>query len=202
MLLLNYATLVDPILKDIRIYASDFLGIKMGERVLDICCGTGDQVFYYSQKGAMATGVDQNSKMIKISEKNNKKRGLNDVTFHLASATELPFSDGYFDHASISLGLHEMERDERDKAIAEMKRVVKKGGILMFIDFKVPLPNNCIAYFIKTVEFVAGRDNYRCFKDYLAQGGLCQILKENKLNPQLETLLKLGNLQIIKSNNI
>jgi hypothetical protein len=82
-----------------------------------------------------------------------------------------------------------------------MKRVVKKQGVLMFIDFQVPLPKNSIAYLIKTVEFIAGRDNHRCFRDYLAQGGLKQILNENELVLQKEALLKSGNLQVIKASN-
>ena len=201
MLLFNYSTLVDPILKKVRIYVAELSDMKAGNRVLDVCCGTGDQVFYYVQRGATVTGIDQNPNMIELAENNRKRKGFNDVTFRLAAATDLPFPDGYFDCASISLGLHEMERGERDRAVSEMKRVVKKGGVLMFIDFQVPLPKNPIAYLIEAVEFLAGRDNYRCFRDYLAQGGLDHILKENQLTQQKEALLKLANLQIIKSTN-
>jgi len=201
VLLFNYSTLVDPILKDVRICVAELSGIKAGDRVLDVCCGTGEQVFHYAQKGAIATGVDQEPSMIELAEKNRKRQGFNHSTFRLASATELPFPDVYFDCASISLGLHEMERGERNRAVSEMKRVVKKEGILIFIDFQVPLPKNSIAYLIKVVEFLAGRDNRMCFRDYLTQGGLNQILKENQLTPQKEALLKLGNLQIIKSSN-
>ena len=153
------------------------------------------------QKGAIATGVDQNPSIIELAEKNRERQGFDDGTFRLASATELPFPDGYFDCASISLGLHEIERGERYRAVSEMKRVVKKEGVLMFIAFQVPLPKNSVSYLIRAVEFLAGRDNYRCFRDYLAQGGLDQILKETQLTPQKETLLKLGNLHIMKSSN-
>jgi ubiquinone/menaquinone biosynthesis C-methylase UbiE len=201
VLLLNYSNLVDPILKEVRICVAELSGIKAGDRVLDVCCGTGDQVFHYAQKGAIATGVDQEPRMIDVAEGNRKRRGFKRSTFRVASATELPFTDGYFGCASISLGLHEMERDERNGAVSEMKRVVKKRGVLMFIDFQVPLPKNIFAYGIRVVEFLAGRDNYTCFRDYLAQGGLKQILKENRLIPQEEALLMRGNLEVIKSIN-
>ena len=139
--------------------------------------------------------------MVEVAERNRKRRGLKRSDFRVASATELPFPDGYFDCASISLGLHEMERDERNRAVSEMKRVVKKKGVLMFIDFCVPLPENIFAYGIRAVEFLAGKENRICFRDYLAQGGLKQILKENRLTPQKEGLLMCGNLQVIKSTN-
>ena len=201
MLLFNYSNIIDPILKDARICVAGLSGIKAGDRVLDVCCGTGEQVFHYAQKGAIATGVDQDPGMIELAEKNRKRQGFNHSNFRIASATELPFPDGYFDGASISLGLHEMERDERNRAVCEMKRVVKKEGVLMFIDFQVPLPRNSIAYLIRAVEFLAGKDNRICFRDYLARGGLRQILKENRLTPQKEALLMRGNLQVIKSSN-
>jgi ubiquinone/menaquinone biosynthesis C-methylase UbiE len=199
VLLFNYSTLVDPVLKEVRACVAGLSGIKAGDRVLDVCCGTGEQVFHYTQKGAIATGVDQEPSMIELAEKNRKRRGFKHSTFRLASATEMSFPDGYFDCASISLGLHEMERNERNKAVSEMKRVVKKKGVLMFIDFHVPLPENLFAYLIRVVEFLAGRDNRTCFRDYLAQGGLKQILKENQLTPQKEALLMRGNLQVIKA---
>jgi ubiquinone/menaquinone biosynthesis C-methylase UbiE len=201
VLLFNYSTVVDPVLKEVRTCVAGLSGIKAGDRVLDVCCGTGEQVFHYAQKGAIATGVDQEPSMIELAEKNSKRRGLKHSSFRIASATGLPFPDGYFDGASISLGLHEMERDERNRAVSEMKRVVKKEGVLMFIDFQVPLPRNLFAYLIRAVEFLAGKDNRMCFRDYLAQGGLKQILKENRLNPQKEALLMRGNLQVIKASN-
>jgi ubiquinone/menaquinone biosynthesis C-methylase UbiE len=198
VLLLNYSTVIDPLLKEVRTCVVGLSGVKAGDRVLDIGCGTGDQVFHYAQKGAIAAGVDRNPNMIELAESIKKKRGYNQTTFRVASAAELPFPDGYFDCASISLALHEMERGERTRAVAEMKRVVKNKGTLIFIDFQVPLPGNFIGYGIKAIEFVAGRENYRCFKDYLAQGGLKGILKEAKLLPQKEVLLLSGNFQIVK----
>jgi len=56
VLLFNYSTLVDPILKEVRTCVVGLAGIKASDRVLDVCCGTGEQVFHYAQKGAIATG--------------------------------------------------------------------------------------------------------------------------------------------------
>ncbi|UCH50766.1 MAG: methyltransferase domain-containing protein, partial [Chloroflexota bacterium] len=185
--------------KELRTCVVELSGIKAGDRVLDVCCGTGDQVFHYEQKGTIATGVDQNPNMIELAERNKKRHRLKHSTFRVASATELPFPDGYFDCASLSLGLHEMDRGERSRAVAEMKRVVKKEGVLIFVDFQVPLPRNSMGYIIKTVEFLVGRENHKRFRDYLAQGGLRQILKENQLAPQKEALIMSGTMQVIKS---
>jgi ubiquinone/menaquinone biosynthesis C-methylase UbiE len=198
VLLFNYSTIVDPLLKDIRTCVVELSGIKAGDWVLDVACGSGDQVFHYAQKGAIATGVDQNPNMIELAEKNWERRRFNQATFDIASATELPFPDVYFDIVSISLALHEMARDERTKAVSEMKRVVKKHGVLMFGDFQSPLRRNFIGYFIRAIEFIAGKENHEHFRDYLAQGGLKGILKEAGLTPEKEAFFWSGNLIIIK----
>jgi len=181
MFIFNYATLIDPLLRNIRIYTPEFAGMKAGDSVLDVCCATGDQVIHYAKRGIVAYGIDLSAGMIKLAEKNKGNQGLENVSFQIADAMNLPFKDSFFDYASISFALHEKERTARDKVISEMKRVVKKGGALIFIDFQVPLPSNLYIYLVKAIEFMAGRKHYRCFRDYIKQGGLTEILKKNQL---------------------
>jgi ubiquinone/menaquinone biosynthesis C-methylase UbiE len=200
VLLLNYSNVIDPLLEEVRTSVVELSGVKAGDMVLDVGCGTGDQVFHYTQKGAIATGVDRNPNMVALAERNKKKRGFNRASFRLAGAMNLPFPDDFFDIVSVSLALHEMESEERNKTVSEMKRVVKKKGVLVFVDFAVPLPGNFIAYLIKSIEFVAGRENRRCFRDYIAQGGLKGILMENELLAHKEALVLSDNLVIIKSS--
>jgi len=42
-----------------------------------------------------------------------------------------------------------------------MKRVTKKDGFLIFIDFQVPLPKKLTSYLIKAVEYFAGKENHQ-----------------------------------------
>ena len=178
---LNYATVIDPLLRNIRIYTLEFSGMKAGDRVLDVCCGTGAQAFHYAKRGIIATGIDLNPNMIKLAEASKRKQGFQNVLFQIADATNLPFQDGSFDYASTSFALHEKEMAARDRIISEMKRVVRKGGTLVFVDFQVPLPKNLSAYLVRVIEFMAGRRHYRCFREYVKQGGLGEILKKNQL---------------------
>ena len=181
MFFLNYATVIDPLLRNIRNYIPEFSGMKPGDRVLDVCCGTGDQAVHYAKRGIFTTGVDLSPDMIKLAEKNKRKHGLENVSFHIADSANLPFKDELFGYASISFALHEQERATRDSTISEMKRVVKKGGVLVFIDFPIPLPGKLYACLVKTIEFLAGRQHYKYFRDYVEQGGLDEILQKNQL---------------------
>jgi len=175
--------------------------MKAGDRVLDVCCGTGAQVFYYAKAGIMATGIDLDPNMLKLARKDKRNKVLSNVFFQLADAQSLPFKDNFFDYASISLALHEKERTARDKIISEMKRVVKKDGTLIFIDLQVPLPENLFSHLIKAVEFIAGRDHHRHFKDYIEQGGLDVILKKNRLTEEKRDYLNDGLITIVKTGN-
>ena len=190
MFIFNYSMLVDLVLKDVRVYTPKFSGMEKGDKVLDVCCGTGDQVFHYRKIGIIATGIDSDPKMIEIANRRKEKDSFNNVSFQVADARKLPFEDVFFDFASISFGLHEKERIYRDRIISEMKRVVKKEGFLIFIDFQVPLPRITISYLAKIIEYFAGKNHYKCFKDYLKQGGLPTLLKKNKLKEEKKDYLK------------
>lgn len=201
MFLLNYSTIIDPLLKDVRLYVPKFTGMKAGDRVLDICCGTGAQVFHYAEKGIVATGVDINPKMLEVAIRNKKRQGLEDVSFQLADAANLPFNNSYFDYASICFGLHDKEREIRDKVISEMKRVVKREGALIFIDFQVPLPNSPYGYLAKIIEFLAGGAHYKGFRDYINRGGLDKIIRNHQLIEENRDYLKSRLVVIIRARN-
>ncbi|MCX6761184.1 MAG: class I SAM-dependent methyltransferase [Candidatus Nealsonbacteria bacterium] len=117
-----YSSFVDPIFKEVRIMVPEFAGMKKGDKVLDICCGTGDQAFYYKKKDIIAVGIDLNPKMIETAEKRKEKERASDVFFLSANAANLPFEDSFFDFVSISLALHEITRNMRDEIVSEMRK--------------------------------------------------------------------------------
>jgi hypothetical protein len=82
-----------------------------------------------------------------------------------------------------------------------MKRIVKQGGALILIDFQVPLPRNVWAVFARVIEFLAGGSHYQGFKDYLARGGLEDILKNHGLREERRTYLKSGLIVATKVVN-
>ena len=206
MFIFNYETLIDPLLRDIRKFTPEFSGMNAGDRVLDVCCGTGAQVLEYVRRGIIAIGIDTSPGMLNIAARNRMRnrmrQELANVSFQLAEATNLPFPDGYFDYVSVSFGLHDKEKSIRDKAISEMKRVVKQEGALIFIDFQVPLPKNVWAMFARIIEFLAGGSHYQGFKDYLRNGGLEEIFNIHGLHEDCRTYLKGGLVVIIEARNI
>jgi len=197
----NYETLVDPLLRDLRKFTPEFSGMKAGDKVIDVCCGTGAQILEYGRHGIIATGIDSSQGMLKIATRNRMRQKAVNVSFQLADATNLPFPDGYFDYATVSFGLHDKEKPIRYQIISEMKRIVKQDGALILIDYQVPLPRNAWAVFARVIEFLAGGSHYRGFKDYLANGGLEDILKNHALREEYRTYLKSGLIAATKVVN-
>jgi SAM-dependent methyltransferase len=109
---------------------------------LDIGCGNGALTNKVAKQfpNARAVGVDYWGAKWDYSkaacEANAKAEGVdNRVEFKKASASKLPFDDGYFDAAVSNLCFHEVA-DSKDKreVIREALRVVKKGGKFAFQD--------------------------------------------------------------------
>ena len=199
MWLLNYENIIDPILSNVRQIIPVFIGMKDGDVVLDVCCGTGAQVIAYAHYGISALGIDMDQRMFRTALKNKKKMNALNTSFYLADATALPFKDKTFNYVSICFGLHDKERDVRNKVVSEMKRVVNRDGTLVFADFQVPLPRNIWAMFARSIEFIAGGSHFRGFNDYISNNGLEKILEDHLLLKEKAGVFKGGILQIIKA---
>jgi len=193
---INYATIVDPILRDARRYMPDFAGMKTGDSVLDICCGSGAQVYEYTRRGLVATGLDNNQEMLALAEKyyNNGACG---ASFKLADAAHLPFADGSFDFTSISMALHDKDFTMVDMIVSEMKRVTRTGGALIFMDYSVPLPRSVSGHLIRAIEFIAGGEHFSNFRWYLKNSGLQRVLVINRLSVIKETHVKMDNITLV-----
>jgi len=189
---MDYSNTIDYLLRGLRIKILENSLIKKDSFVLDVCCGTGDQAFYYAQKSNHVFGVDIDSKMIGL------KRKKENPTLIVIDARELPFKDDYFDLTSICLALHEKDEKLRNQIVGEMKRVTKKDGTIMIVDYNNPLPNNPLSLFIRIIEFFAGKDHFKYFNDYIRKGGMERILEQNNLKAKESILLARGTIRLIK----
>lgn len=103
-----------------------------GDRTLDVACGAGFLVCAFARQVQYAVGVDLSDAMLTEARKNAGSLGLANTRFQSADAEALPFDNGSFDLISCKLAFHYFPDPER--AIGEMKRVVKKGGRLVLVD--------------------------------------------------------------------
>ena len=95
-------------------------------RVLELACGTGQLTLQLCKKVASWEATDFSEKMIEEA----KTRASNlPVTFTVQDAANLTYEDGKFDTVIIANALHIMPNPE--KALTEIRRVLKKDGLLI-----------------------------------------------------------------------
>jgi ubiquinone/menaquinone biosynthesis C-methylase UbiE len=114
---------VDPVL--------DRVGIRPGERVLELGPGPGT----FTVGAALRAGaegrliaVDIQPKMIEQVQKRVQETGLTNVETHVASAYDLPLDAESVDRAFLITVLPEIP--DRARALAELRRVLRPGGVL------------------------------------------------------------------------
>jgi SAM-dependent methyltransferase len=99
----------------------DASGIRAGGRLLDVATGPGDIAGRAAARGAIATGVDVAPEMVRIAARNHPA-----ARFEVGAAEVLPFADESFDAAVCAFGVGHFA--EPDRVVAELARVVSRGG--------------------------------------------------------------------------
>lgn len=122
-------------------YTLSRTALKHGQRALDVAGGTGDLTRGMAkQVGAEGKVVlsDINPNMLANGRRRLIDKGvIGNVDFVEANAEDLPFDDNSFNCVTIGFGLRNVT--DKDKALAEMYRVLKPGGRLLVLEFSKPV---------------------------------------------------------------
>jgi demethylmenaquinone methyltransferase/2-methoxy-6-polyprenyl-1,4-benzoquinol methylase len=114
---------------------------RPGQRVLDLAGGTGDLARAFARKvgsGGLVVHTDINPSMLGVGRDRLLDAGLVLPTV-VCDAEKLPFEAESFDRVTVGFGLRNMTH--KDRALAEMHRVLKPGGKLLVLEFsKVARP--------------------------------------------------------------
>lgn len=101
--------------------------ILPGQKLLDAGCGNGRLAKYLSDSKIEYIGVDNNRSLLKIAGKENP-----DIQFKFGDVAKLPFPAGSFDVVCCIAVLHHLPGAKLQlKALRELKRVLKKDGVLI-----------------------------------------------------------------------
>jgi demethylmenaquinone methyltransferase / 2-methoxy-6-polyprenyl-1,4-benzoquinol methylase len=103
-----------------------------GGHVLDVATGTGLVAEALLARGFRVTGLDQSPGMLARA----RTRFGGRVELVEASADELPFADGSFDHLTFTYLLRYV--DDPGATLAELARVVRPGGTVAMVEFGLP----------------------------------------------------------------
>lgn len=118
-----------------KAYTVTVANVREGDKVLDIAGGTGDLSLAFAKKVGTTGQVfhtDINEAMLRTGRDRLLDAGVILPTL-VCDAERLPFPDQYFDVVTVAFGLRNMTH--KDKALAEMNRVLRPGGKLLVLEF-------------------------------------------------------------------
>lgn len=129
---------------------------RKDDRVLDLCCGTGDLAFECArqQPQCHVVGADFALPMLHIARRKNNDQ----IPFLAGDALHLPFADATFEAATVAFGARNFEDTER--GLREMQRVTKNGGKVLVLEFMrptAPLLRHGFGVFFKHILPVIGK---------------------------------------------
>ena len=171
-----YDCLLSPFIRSIRRDVLETVLRLQPENVLDVACGTGDQLRLLAENSIAAVGVDMSEAMLKICRKTNPVADC-----LLQDATQMAFQNERFDLAMISFALHETGWKSASGILEEIHRVLKPSGHLLVVDYansqETPF---YVRQTIRMIEFMAGRRHFRNFCTYRLKGGLTTLIGKNR----------------------
>ncbi len=116
-------------------FAVEMSGVRPGARVLDVAGGTGDLARLFAQRVGRAGSVvhtDINGAMLAAGRDKLVDNGVVLPTVQ-CNAEALPFGARTFDAVTIGFGLRNVTH--KDRALAEMARVLVPGGVALVLEF-------------------------------------------------------------------
>lgn len=119
-------------------FTIEMSGVRPGQAVLDVASGSGDLAAAFAKRvgaGGRVIMTDINEAMLRVGRDKLIDRGLF-APLAICDAEKLPFPDGMFDAVSVAFGLRNMTH--KDRALAEMTRVLKPGGRVLVLEFSRP----------------------------------------------------------------
>jgi len=150
--------------------------IEPQSTIIDVGCGTGRFPFAIASRSNSVLGIDLSKRNINTAQRTLNQNPNSKITFKHSSLKDL-VNDGQsrFDYAILTYVIHEVNEEERIQLLTDIAQVADK---IIIGDYLIPCPGDFAGRIVKTVEFIAGKEHYRNFKSYEANGGI-QYLADN-----------------------
>jgi SAM-dependent methyltransferase len=157
-------------------------------RFLEMGCGAGPNLQWLAGKGVRVSGVDISATALGLAHKTLGHAGLADRVDRLveASVGQVPFEDGHFDGIVEACVFQHLPRDVRLAAFAEVKRLLKPGGL--FVGYM--LESGHTLYQAKRAEELPDDPGTLLLQDgsskvHLSNLGLCHFYRRGELEELL-----------------
>ena len=161
--------------------------------VLDLACGTGTLTIWASQRvpGLRLTGLDGDADVLARARAKAQAAGL-EIAFDEGLSTSLPYPDHRFDRALSSLFFHHLDRDSKQRTLAQVFRVLKPGGELHVADWGRAANPVMRAAFV-SIQLLDGFDNTAdnvkgLLPEFMRAAGFMNVAETRRLSTMWGTL--------------
>ena len=147
-----------------------YIDIKRGEKILDLGCGAGLDLYLYAQATGpegQVYGLDISEDMIAKTRQNMETLNVQNVEFLCTPADSIPLPDGSVELVAVN-GIYNLSPD-KTAVMREVARVLRPGGRTIFAEIvlKAPLPEEIR----KNIN-----DWFRCIGGALPQNDFLELL--------------------------
>ncbi len=182
-----YDLLFSRALRSIRHNICTFLTHYRAQNVIDLCCGTGEQLRMLNKNEIRLTGVDLSSSMLVRARKNSPAS----IQYLEADASRLQLPDASYDGVIISFALHEKTALQHTAIFREACRLLRPDGHIIIADYSLPpagiSPLLLGRMLVPAIERAAGINHYHNYRDWMETGALEGFLARE--NPGKTTLI-------------
>ena len=143
----------------VRRHLADLVPAGEGDRILDICTGTGSLLPHLSRKvgpTGSVVGLDFSRGMLAVNRR--KTQDIANVHLVAADAVLLPFTRNSFDAVTCSHAFYELKGENQEQVLREILRVLKPGKTFLMMEHDVPESSMTRAFFyVRMASMGAGR---------------------------------------------
>jgi demethylmenaquinone methyltransferase/2-methoxy-6-polyprenyl-1,4-benzoquinol methylase len=172
--------------------------VQPGERVLDVATGSGDLARALSERGAQVWMSDVNHRMLCVGRDRVLDAG-GMMPAVQCDAERLPFPERSFDCVTVAFGLRNMTH--KDRALAEMMRVLRVGGRLLVLEFSrvwQPLAKAYDLYSFRVLPWLGER----VAGDAAAYRYLAESIRMHPDQEALATMMRTAGLEQVEYFNL
>lgn len=120
--------------------AVDLAGVNKGDRVLDLCTGTGDLAIQMASKvgpSGQVIGLDLNERMMECGREKIRRLNHSNILLQTGNAEAIQFREATFSALTVAFGIRNVSNVPA--ALREMFRVLKPGGRAVCLEFSRPV---------------------------------------------------------------
>jgi len=152
----------------LRQFIVERVKLTAGDRTLDLCTGTGSVAWELARvlgEVGMVVGLDFSHGMLKKALEKSRRLTACSPHFVEADASMLPFKNSCFNAVTCSHAFYELKGSDRNRAIEEVARVTREGGMFCLMEHAEPEGRLAKLFFYLRIRFLGSRDAREFFED-------------------------------------